>query len=476
MPKKKEIKQIFENLDVESTEAQPQKSDPAVEDTQQVSTSNAEQTEDQAANLRAEMLAAEQSETPEQDGGEASAIAGGEQAEDEAENLRAEMLAADQPEQAADESMASTPPADQKAEQPGLPHGDQQAAGAEEESSDDILDDVRKSLLEEEAREEEHPKWWKRIGRSSGKKEAAEAARQPEEINMPPLAAMAAVDAQTDAQQENETGEYQEQLDELIDLLDTEEEDASEKDVVLYQEGAPAITETEPEPEKPADIEELKKQAFQSRPEDANESLTEVRSIALEGDEEVFVEVESKKQAPLEERLDAVDNALKPYQRYISFGLAFVGLVLAIAAVFLIYNVYQRSVARNAAATAVVESNLPYPTSVQLPGGWSFNLGKGALQEGQWNPKGAEWLQGTEVCRWVALPWSRQLEAVVRTLNPKDPIELGMSNNDKLTYNVYSIQQMSPEEMRQLDSNKPCLLIVLAEPDAQKRWVLTSLP
>ena len=121
-------------------------------------------------------------------------------------------------------------------------------------------------------------------------------------------------------------------------------------------------------------------------------------------------------------------------------------------------------------------SNLPYPTSVRLPGGWSFNLGKGALQEGQWHPAGAEWLQGTEVCRWVALPWSRQLEAVIRTLNADDPIELGMSNNDVLTYKVYSIEQMKPAEMQELDSNTPCLLIVLAEPEVEERWVLTALP
>ena len=38
------------------------------------------------------------------------------------------------------------------------------------------------------------------------------------------------------------------------------------------------------------------------------------------------------------------------------------------------------------------------------------------------------------------------------------------------------VTRMSPEEMRALDSNKPCLLVVLAEPKAEKRWVLTALP
>jgi hypothetical protein len=148
---------------------------------------------------------------------------------------------------------------------------------------------------------------------------------------------------------------------------------------------------------------------------------------------------------------------------------------MAVIAGLVLFNLYQQSVAAPPTEPVVV-SNLPFPTSVSLPGGWTFKLGRGALDSGQWNPKGAEWLQGTEVCRWVALPWSRQLEAVVRTLNREDPINLGMSNNDQLTYKVYSIQQMSPEEMQSLDSNTPCLLIVLAEPDAEKRWVLTAIP
>jgi hypothetical protein len=147
---------------------------------------------------------------------------------------------------------------------------------------------------------------------------------------------------------------------------------------------------------------------------------------------------------------------------------------MAVIAGLLLYNAYQQF---KPAEPTPVASNLPYPTTVSLPGGWSFSLGKGALQEdGKWNPQGAEWLQGTEVCRWVALPWSRQLEAVIRTLNPDDPIEIMMSNNDKFVYKVYSVRQLTSEEMLDLDSNSPCLLLVLAEADTDSRWVLTALP
>jgi len=51
-----------------------------------------------------------------------------------------------------------------------------------------------------------------------------------------------------------------------------------------------------------------------------------------------------------------------------------------------------------------------------------------------------------------------------------------MSNNDRLEYAVFSIQQLTLEEMQALDQNTPCLLLVLAEQDAEKRWVVTAKP
>lgn len=330
---------------------------------------------------------------------------------------------------------------------------------------DDILDDVRRALIEEDETEatEKQSKWWRRIGRGPSKPEPqVEEPKAVEEIDLP-IAMEAEIE---ELKEELETEEQLEQIDELIDLLE---------DVPVTETPAQLVEETPVEPEKIVDLEELKKQAFQPRATaDTNETLSEVRSIALEGDEEVFVEVETKPQDPFDERLKSVENALKPYRSYINLTIAFLGVVMAVIAGMIIYNVYQQSRPQPVVEEA---SSLPFPTSVALPGGWSFILGKGALDNsGRWQPKGAEWLEGTEVCRWVSLPWSRQLEAVVRTLNQDDPIELGMSNADKLVYKVYSIQQMSPEELQKLDSNSPCLLIMLTENEAESRWVLTAVP
>jgi hypothetical protein len=437
MAKKKEMKQIFENLELESSEANPNSSEPHQEP-------------------------AQPSETP---------VGDEEKLEERllSEGQQVELKKTAGEEQAAIQGIV--PETGPRSLEPPKPE-------PREDNPDDLLEDVRRLLLEEETEDHKDTKWWQRFGKSSRRKsEEEEAPKVPEEINLPTLSALQTTETEGEAVPDPGTGEYQEQLDELLGLLDTKEEPVEQESaVVLHGADIHPEPETAPEPEKPIALEDLKKQAFQSRPAEAGqENATDVRSIAFEGEEEVFVEVESKSPDQLDERLSAVENALKPHQRTINLAFAFLGIVMAAVAVFLLYNAYQRSMVQ--ARPTPIPSDVPYPTTVGLPGGWQFALGRGSLTaDGSWNPSGAEWLQGTEICRWVALPYSRQLEAVVRTLNANDPIELGMSNHDKLTYNVYSVQQMSPAELLKTDSNKPCLLIVLAEPNAAKRWVLTALP
>ena len=343
---------------------------------------------------------------------------------------------------------------------------DAPASPEQEFSEEDLLGDVRQSLIEEESIEKEKPaKWWRKIGKGRKKDKVSEPVPE-EEIELP--VTELSIGAIGEQAEHKESEEYLEQIDELIDML----EPTAEADFPLARvdEEVAAPTETV----QKVDIEDLKKQAFQPRTADEEaENSSDVRAIALEGGEEVFVEVESKVEDPWEERLKAFENAIKPYRRSINVALAVLGTVMAVIAGLLLYNAYQQF--KPAEPTPVV-SNLPFPASVSLPGGWSFKLGRGALQEGKWNPQGAEWLEGTEVCRWVALPWSRQLEAVIRTLNPNDPIQLVMSNSDEFVYKVYSVRQLTSKEMLDLDSNSPCLLVVLAEADTDSRWVLTALP
>ena len=371
------------------------------------------------------------------------------------------------------EASAETPereeqPAEKESVPPltDAPVSDEPANVEDEVSADDLLNDVRQSLIEDETVKEEKKskKWWRRAAKGLQKDKKAET-ETPVEAETTSTPLNVPMDFTEEKTEDNKPKEYLDEIDELIDMLETEPNEVVAPESMLVE----VPTEQEVE----VDIDELKKQAFKPRSEnEEQESFTEVRSVALEDGEEVFVEVESKPQDPLEERLTALENALRPYRRYIYFGFAVLGVVMAVIASAVLFNIYRQS--RPAVPTQAL--NLPFPTSVSLPGGLNFNLGKGALKDGQWNPSGPEWLEGTEVCRWVAIPWSTQLEAVIRTLNPDDQIELGMSNNDRLVYKVYSIQQLSNAELQNLSSDSPCLLLVLAKADSETRWVLTALP
>jgi hypothetical protein len=346
------------------------------------------------------------------------------------------------------------------------PAGAQTPPTTENASSEDMLDDVRRSLIEEDKteRNKKESKWWRRIGQKE-KSTEPEASVPIVEIDLPPT--LLQMDLAEDQRPVTEPEDYATEIDDLIDMLETEYEQ-----VPAEISSVAAAAEIPPEPEPEVDFEQLKEQAFRSRRSEEFESDSDVRSIALEGGEEVFVEVEAQTADPFDERIKSLENALNPYRSYIYMTFAFLGVVMAVMASFLLYNAYQKS--RPQPVKEV--SNMPYPVAVSLPGGWSFNLGRGTLRNSEWEPSGAEWLEGTEVCRWVSLPWSRQLEAVLRTLNPQDPIELVMSNNDKLTYGVYSVYEMTPEEIQKLDANSPCLLLILTETDSEKRWVLTAHP
>jgi len=337
----------------------------------------------------------------------------------------------------------------------------------DEFSADDLLDEVRRTLIEDTGEVEASNKggWWKRLG--GRKKEKTEDAPSAEP-------------AQSEEQSVQDTtsstesmGEYSEQIDELIDMLEVEDDETDVEETLTSVESAHVVVE-EPVEEKPkVDFNEMKRRAFAPSAVAEDENFSEVRSIALDGEDDVFIEVEAAPVDSTADRVKAIENAFLPYRQYIYFLILFLAGVAAVVTIFFAYSTYKRSL-----PPPPVEDveNLPYPIKMDLPGGVSFDVAKGTLEKGKWEPKSAEWLVGTEICRWIAIPYSKQLEAVVRTLTREDEIMITMSNNDELTYSVNSIQRMSIEEMQKLDAGSPCLLLVLAQPGEDSRWVVTAIP
>ena len=105
-----------------------------------------------------------------------------------------------------------------------------------------------------------------------------------------------------------------------------------------------------------------------------------------------------------------------------------------------------------------------------------FVLSQGSITNGKWEPAQAEWLEGTEICRWVSLPYGKQLEAVFRTLNPGDRIDLVMSNYDHWSYRVRSVTDIQAFELSDMDKNYPSLLLILTNPDSDSRLVVLAVP
>jgi hypothetical protein len=201
-----------------------------------------------------------------------------------------------------------------------------------------------------------------------------------------------------------------------------------------------------------------------------------IREAALEEYDETKIEVEERKPQLREEVRETIRES-RPFERFLLIGAGVLTvLILLSSGIFLIVN--SISIPTPMPTATVDVANIVHPTQLTMPGGWEFSLGRGQVVEGEWSPQRAEWLVGTEISRWVALPWSLQLEAVLRTLKPEDQLELTMSNFDVLVFNVHSIRELTMEQLLASDPMTPSLLVVLyndEEPDGTY-WVVEARP
>ncbi len=122
-----------------------------------------------------------------------------------------------------------------------------------------------------------------------------------------------------------------------------------------------------------------------------------------------------------------------------------------------------------------------YPTGLQLPGGWFFFLQQGQIQQsgsiGKWEPEGAEWLAGTTIRRVVAIPWSKQAEAVALSLEEGDEIRLFLNNNEVNSFFVEEIKSVEYDNVRDtMIDTQPSLAVILYREDKADRLVIIARP
>lgn len=357
---------------------------------------------------------------------------------------------------------------------------------------DDPFADIRRSLVEEEAakREKKNSGLLRRVtGLLKGARrktaplqeeetkveEQVESALIVHDSAMPVSAAenLPVVEAEETSKQEAE----EELLSVLFPPVESVEETVEERVDELRSEliEYPEMLEAEAAPEREHHEEVKSSEVLRAHPEQKAvvTDFEAMRGVALEGYDETTVEPEVKPAVSSKRKLRMVFKTLKPIDRFMIFGALFLIFAAAVATLGLrVFNSLQPVDMTPAEPT----QDLPFPVRVTLPGGWEFKLARGRVVDGRWSPSGAEWLEGTEVCRWVALPWSLQLEAVVRTLKLDDPINLTMSNADQLDYKVQSIQNVPVDEIDSLVGKNMCLLLILVNEDSDTRWVVTATP
>jgi hypothetical protein len=100
------------------------------------------------------------------------------------------------------------------------------------------------------------------------------------------------------------------------------------------------------------------------------------------------------------------------------------------------------------------------PASVEFAG-YSFGLSVSALRGGVWEPKGPEYLEGAELRRVVAVPYSNELNAAATQLKVGTDIRLRLRSGEMVVYRLTSVKRVRLNEIELLTDKTPSLVIVL---------------
>jgi hypothetical protein len=111
------------------------------------------------------------------------------------------------------------------------------------------------------------------------------------------------------------------------------------------------------------------------------------------------------------------------------------------------------------------------PVSVEF-GGVAYELTRSKLENGEWSPVLAEWLDGTELRRVVAVPFSQEVGQAVARLKYGDILRLRLGSSEVVEYRLVDIARLKRHQIEVLSSLSPSLAIVLHSERASERYVL----
>ena len=178
----------------------------------------------------------------------------------------------------------------------------------------------------------------------------------------------------------------------------------------------------------------------------------------------------------------AIPEAKEPRARSLSKGERTMLLVLGVLVITLavvVTLVFFKPAPQVVATPVVIRptgeviSGASLPTGIELPGGWYFPIERNTLVDGKWQPRAAEWWEGSERPRLIAIPWNRQTEAVIQTFSPGDEVVLSFDNGS-VAYKVFEVKRVETGDTTIITDTSNALVVVLYQEDADMRWVITA--
>ncbi len=112
------------------------------------------------------------------------------------------------------------------------------------------------------------------------------------------------------------------------------------------------------------------------------------------------------------------------------------------------------------------------PASLELAG-FAYILTTGSVNNGLWEPRGAEWLTGTYLRRVVAVPHEDALLQALFTMPAKEPIRLRLRSGEIAEYELAEVSRVGQTEIEVLSVPFPSIAIILhSEENTDTRWIV----
>lgn len=114
------------------------------------------------------------------------------------------------------------------------------------------------------------------------------------------------------------------------------------------------------------------------------------------------------------------------------------------------------------------------PASIEI-GGFSYVLGVGEVENGEWVPQAAEWLADTHLHRVIAVPWEPNLANAVNGLRPGMLLTVRLRSGELAKYKIAQVSRVQRPQIELLAGRTPGLSVVLyGEPNDQRTVIIAT--